>query len=265
MSLAASSQRHVVDLDVLAGGDVALVERHVLLDHVGEGLHLLGRDAAEGQLDADHLHVGLALAVDALLEAEADELVPRRSRRRGTSRPRCRSRRTRARGRSRRDPSWSCRVFACVTDAGAEVVITVLEGPGWACFGELELSWYSNLLPPMSDCRIMAKRQPTPSSSSGDALGARRRRLGHAPCTDCHSTRSSRRCGRGRCCRRQSRRRLGRWRLLGVALDEVDLRRDRVVGLVVVRDSASKASYIGTAVASKRLSGFIPGDLRACG
>ena len=28
-----------------------------------------------GQLDAAHLHVGLALAVDALLEAEADELV----------------------------------------------------------------------------------------------------------------------------------------------------------------------------------------------
>ena len=34
-----------------------------------------GRDAAQRQLDADHLHVRLALAVDALLEAEADELV----------------------------------------------------------------------------------------------------------------------------------------------------------------------------------------------
>ena len=34
-----------------------------------------GRDAAERQLHPDHLHVGLALAVDALLEAEADELV----------------------------------------------------------------------------------------------------------------------------------------------------------------------------------------------
>ena len=42
---------------------------------VGEGLHLLRRDAAEGQLHADHLHVGLALPVDALLEAEADELL----------------------------------------------------------------------------------------------------------------------------------------------------------------------------------------------
>ena len=69
------AQRDVVDLDVLARGDVALVERRVLLDHVGERLHLLRRDAAEGQLDADHLHVGLALAVDALLEPEADELV----------------------------------------------------------------------------------------------------------------------------------------------------------------------------------------------
>ena len=78
MSLAASSQRDVVDLDVLARGDVALVERRVALDDVGEGLQLLGRDAAHRQLHADHLHVGLALAVDALLEAEADELRLRR-------------------------------------------------------------------------------------------------------------------------------------------------------------------------------------------
>jgi hypothetical protein len=68
-------QRHVVDLDVLAGGDVALVEGRELLDRVCEGLHLLGADAAEGQLHPDHLDVGLALAVDALLEAEADELL----------------------------------------------------------------------------------------------------------------------------------------------------------------------------------------------
>ena len=69
------AQRHVVDLDVLAGRDVALVERGVLLDHAAEGLHLLRGDAAEGELDADHLHVGLALPVDALFEAEADELL----------------------------------------------------------------------------------------------------------------------------------------------------------------------------------------------
>ena len=102
-------QRHVVHLDVLARRDVALVERHVLLDDAGEGIHLLGGDAAERQLDADHLHVGLALAVDALLEAEADELVLGGLRRPGTCRTRRRSRRTRrrgsgsrARGRSRR-------------------------------------------------------------------------------------------------------------------------------------------------------------------
>ncbi len=64
-----------MDLDVLPRRDVALVQRRVLLDHAGEGLHLLRGDAAEGKLDPDHLHVGLALAVDALLEAEADELV----------------------------------------------------------------------------------------------------------------------------------------------------------------------------------------------
>ena len=46
---------------------------------LGEGVHLLGGDAAEGKLDADHLHVGLALAVDALFEAEADELVFRQA------------------------------------------------------------------------------------------------------------------------------------------------------------------------------------------
>src|SRR5206468_284891 len=51
------------------------VEGHVLLDRPGEGLELLGRDAPEGQLDPHHLALGLALAVDALLEAELDERV----------------------------------------------------------------------------------------------------------------------------------------------------------------------------------------------
>jgi hypothetical protein len=68
-------ERDVMDLDVLPGGDVALVQGSELLDRVGERLHLLGADAAEGELHADHLHVRLALAVDALLEAEADELL----------------------------------------------------------------------------------------------------------------------------------------------------------------------------------------------
>ena len=68
-------QRDVVHLDVLAGGHVALVQRGVLLDHVGERFELLRRDPAEGELHADHLDVRLALPVDALLEAELDELV----------------------------------------------------------------------------------------------------------------------------------------------------------------------------------------------
>ncbi len=71
-------QRHVVDLDVLPCRDVRLVQRRVALGDVGERVHLLGVDAAERQLDADHLDVRLTLAVDALLEPEADELVLRR-------------------------------------------------------------------------------------------------------------------------------------------------------------------------------------------
>src|SRR3712207_7467096 len=41
-------------------------ERHVLLDGAGKGVHLVGGDPAEGELHADHLDVGLPLAVDAL-------------------------------------------------------------------------------------------------------------------------------------------------------------------------------------------------------
>ena len=67
-------QRDVVQLDVLARRDVPLVQRHVLLDDLGEGVELVGRDAAPRELHADHLHVGLTLPVDALLEAELDEL-----------------------------------------------------------------------------------------------------------------------------------------------------------------------------------------------
>src|SRR3954463_3540079 len=64
-----------MDLNVLPRRDVALAERSVLLDDAAEGLHLLGGDPAERKLDPDHLDVGLALAVDALFEAETDELV----------------------------------------------------------------------------------------------------------------------------------------------------------------------------------------------
>ena len=41
----------------------------------GEAVELVGVDTAERELDADHLALDLALPVDALLEAEADELV----------------------------------------------------------------------------------------------------------------------------------------------------------------------------------------------
>src|SRR5207302_6129235 len=60
---------------VLAGRDVTLLHRRELLREVRERLHLLRRDTAERQLHSDHLDVRLALAVDALLEPEADELV----------------------------------------------------------------------------------------------------------------------------------------------------------------------------------------------
>src|SRR5579875_419293 len=68
-------QRHVVNLDVLPRRDVSLAQRRILLDHAREGLELLGCDRAEGKLGAHHLDVRLALTVDALLEAEFDELL----------------------------------------------------------------------------------------------------------------------------------------------------------------------------------------------
>ena len=64
----------MVDLDVLAGRDVTLLQRSIGLDCVCEGIHLVRGDAAVGQLDPDHLNPGLALAVDTLLQTETDEL-----------------------------------------------------------------------------------------------------------------------------------------------------------------------------------------------
>ncbi len=64
-----------MDLDVLARGDVALAQRRVLLDRIGERVELVRGDAAHRQLHAHHLYVRLALAVDALAQAELDELV----------------------------------------------------------------------------------------------------------------------------------------------------------------------------------------------
>ena len=66
---------HEVDLEVLAGGDVAPPPR-VRLGDVGEHVELLGVDPAVGQLHPDHLVVAaLALAVDAVVEAEDAEDV----------------------------------------------------------------------------------------------------------------------------------------------------------------------------------------------
>ena len=64
----------VVELEVLARRRVALLQGSVLLGHDAEGVELIGVEPAEGDLDADHLGVGLSLAVDALLEPERLEL-----------------------------------------------------------------------------------------------------------------------------------------------------------------------------------------------
>ena len=73
--------RHEVELDVLPRRDVALAAAEPLGD-VGERLELRGRRDAGGQLRADHHHAVLALAVDAVEQAE------RRASRRATSSPR---------------------------------------------------------------------------------------------------------------------------------------------------------------------------------
>ena len=65
----------VVDLHVLAGGDVAPATR-VRLGEVAHQVELLRRDRAGRQLDAHHLvGAALALAVDAVVEAHHAEHV----------------------------------------------------------------------------------------------------------------------------------------------------------------------------------------------
>ena len=64
-----------VDLQVLARGDVPLLERGVPADDVAECLEVFGGERAAGDLDAHHLHVRLALAVDPAHEAVHDELL----------------------------------------------------------------------------------------------------------------------------------------------------------------------------------------------
>jgi hypothetical protein len=54
---------------------MAFTEWGVALRDFAKGIHLVGGDTAEGKLHADHLDARLTLAVDALLQAEADELA----------------------------------------------------------------------------------------------------------------------------------------------------------------------------------------------
>ena len=68
-------QRHVVHLDVLASGHMTLAQRDVLVDDPGEGVELIGGDATHGELHPHHLHVGLALTVDALAQPELGEII----------------------------------------------------------------------------------------------------------------------------------------------------------------------------------------------
>ena len=66
-------QRDVVELDVLAGSNVALAQRGILVRHLAQALHGLRGEDAAGNLDADHLHVRLALTVHALPQTEGGE------------------------------------------------------------------------------------------------------------------------------------------------------------------------------------------------
>ena len=69
-------QLHEVELHVLARGDVAEAARPAFGD-VGQGAELGDVQDALRDLDADHLHVALALAVRAAHQAERAPLVGR--------------------------------------------------------------------------------------------------------------------------------------------------------------------------------------------
>ena len=62
-----------MELEVLPGGDVSLAQRCEALRQLPEGVHLVRRHPAEGELHARHLHVWLALAVHTLLQPVALE------------------------------------------------------------------------------------------------------------------------------------------------------------------------------------------------
>ena len=72
--LRAVLQLHVVDLDVLPGRDVVLAGA-VFVTHLQNGAELVEGQEPHGHLDADHLHAGLTLTVNAAGEAEAAEAL----------------------------------------------------------------------------------------------------------------------------------------------------------------------------------------------
>jgi len=66
---------HVMELDVLPGGDVSPTPGELIGQHTHE-IELLGGDGAGGELDAHHLiGAALALAVDAVVESHHPEHV----------------------------------------------------------------------------------------------------------------------------------------------------------------------------------------------
>ena len=73
--LRAPGQRHVMELEVLPGGDVAFAQRGVLLSYGPQGFQRLRREDATRDLYPHHLHVGLPLPVHALPEPEGNELA----------------------------------------------------------------------------------------------------------------------------------------------------------------------------------------------
>ena len=66
-------QRNMMQLDVLAGSDMPLLQRSVAFRNVAETVQHSGGHNAAGQLDADHLHFGLTLPVHPLPQPERRE------------------------------------------------------------------------------------------------------------------------------------------------------------------------------------------------
>ena len=69
--LCAVLQHHVVQLDVLPGGNVTLLQRHVLLYDLSKAFQGFRGKHASWNLDTKHLRVGLTLTVDSLVQPES--------------------------------------------------------------------------------------------------------------------------------------------------------------------------------------------------